>query len=68
MDLSQQPFLDDADEPDPELNRITNAIIGACIEVHRHLGAGSLEAYYEQALDQTNSPMMSSLCPLCLCG
>ena len=28
----------------------TNAALGACIEVHRHLGLGYLEAYYEEAL------------------
>lgn len=52
MDLRQRPHLDDVDEPDLELNRITNAIIGACIEVHRHLGAGYLESYYEAALEK----------------
>jgi GxxExxY protein len=33
-----------------ELNRLTEAIIGAAMEVHRHLGAGLLEASYESAL------------------
>ena len=47
-----EPFVDCQDEPDPELNRITTAIIGACIEVHRHLGPGYLEAYYEAALER----------------
>ena len=48
----EEPFVDWEDEPDPELNRVTNAIIGACIEVHRHLGPGYLEAYYEEALER----------------
>jgi GxxExxY protein len=43
-------FVDFEEEPDPALNRLTNLLIGACIEVHRHLGAGYLEAYYEEAL------------------
>src|SRR5262245_11505400 len=29
---------------------LTEAIIGACIEVHRHLGPGLLESAYEQCL------------------
>jgi len=29
---------------------VTEAIIGAAIEIHRHLGAGLLEAIYEEAL------------------
>jgi GxxExxY protein len=43
-------FVDEDDEPNPELNRITNAIIGAAVEVHRHLGAGHLESAYEEAM------------------
>jgi GxxExxY protein len=42
--------FDEIDEPDPDLNRITNLIISCCIEVHRQLGPGYLEAYYERAL------------------
>jgi GxxExxY protein len=33
-----------------ELNDATGEIIGAAIEVHRHLGPGLLEKIYEQAL------------------
>ena len=32
------------------LNEITENIIGAAIEVHRHLGAGLLESVYEECL------------------
>ena len=44
------PYVDEEMEPDPELNALTNAIIGAAIEVHRQLGAGLLELLYENAL------------------
>lgn len=43
-------YVDEDMEPDPELNRVTNAIIGAAIEVHKHLGAGQLESAYEEAM------------------
>jgi GxxExxY protein len=33
-----------------ELNRLTQKIIGAAIEVHRHLGPGLLESTYEVCL------------------
>ena len=33
-----------------ELNQASHKIIGAAIEVHRHLGPGLLESIYEQAL------------------
>ena len=33
-----------------ELNRLTKRIIGAAIEVHRHLGPGLLESAYETCL------------------
>lgn len=42
--------VDEEMEPDPVLNRITNDIIGAAIEVHRQLGPGLPESIYENAL------------------
>ena len=37
-------------EPPAELDHCAHAVIGAAIEVHRHLGPGLLEAIYEQAM------------------
>jgi GxxExxY protein len=33
-----------------EINEITEKVIGAAIEVHRHLGSGLLESAYEECL------------------
>lgn len=33
-----------------DVNKTTEAIIGAAIEVHRHLGPGLLESAYEECL------------------
>lgn len=35
---------------DPHINAITDVIIGAAIEVHRHLGPGLLESVYRRCL------------------
>src|SRR5258706_1899879 len=48
--MSAEFYVDEDMEPNPELNALTNAIIGAAIEVHRGLGAGLLESLYENAL------------------
>jgi GxxExxY protein len=37
-------------EPDEGLDRLASEVLGAAIEVHRHLGAGFLESVYERAL------------------
>ena len=40
------PFV----EPDRELDELAHAVIGAAIEVHKRLGAGLDEAFYENAM------------------
>ncbi len=49
MAAEDKCFVDDNMEPDADLNRVTNAVIGAAIEVHRLLGPGQLESAYEEA-------------------
>ena len=49
--MENEWFVDEEMEPDPRLNRITNLIIGAAIEVHRMLGPGHLEAVYQLAME-----------------
>lgn len=44
-------YVDEDELPDPKLNVLTNRIIGALIEVHRALGPGYLESYYERAVE-----------------
>ena len=37
-------------EPDGQVDALAHAVIGAAIEVHRHLGPGYLESTYEEAM------------------
>ena len=40
----------DALEPTHDVDRLAHAVIGAAIEVHRHLGAGYSEGVYQAAM------------------
>jgi GxxExxY protein len=49
--MEEEIWIDEEMEPDPRLNRITNDIIAAAIEVHRALGPGHLESVYQKAME-----------------
>jgi len=48
--MNRQDAKDAKIEPHITLDRLARTVIGAAIEVHRHLGPGYLENLYEEAL------------------
>ncbi len=48
--MTEDEFVDEEMEGDPELKAIANAIIGAAIAVHKELGPGYDEQTYENSL------------------
>ena len=48
--MNRQDAKDAEIEPHKTLDRLAQTVIGAAIEVHRHLGPGYLESLYEEAL------------------
>jgi GxxExxY protein len=48
--MNSEPAIDHASELAMPNERLTHAIIGAAIEVHRHLGPGLFESIYERAM------------------
>src|SRR5437763_12474738 len=50
MEAEADEIFDEFEDRQSPLNRLTAAVIGAAIEVHRQLGVGHLESTYENAL------------------
>jgi len=48
--MKVENFRERKDPIESELDALTEAIIGACIEVHREFGPGLAEKHYEEAL------------------
>ncbi len=48
--MNRQDAKNTKKESDQDLDRLANLVIGAAIEVHRHLGPGYLESIDEKAL------------------
>lgn len=48
--MSREDAKSAKDEPDLDVDRSAHFVIGAAIEVHRHLGPRNLEGVYEEAI------------------